>query len=195
MPATRAEPEARSRIRKRATIIVALATLALTILLYVVIPKGLFPTQDTGQLQARVETAADVSYDRMAELQQAAAAAVLQDPAVENVSSFIGVDAANNTMLHTGRMLIDLKTDHGDQAEVMTRLQDRAQKVAGVTLYLQPTQDLTIDAETGPTEFRVSLEGADTATVTTWVNKLVAEMRTRTQLRNATSDAGATAMS
>ena len=176
------------------TLAVAVATLVLTVLLYLFIPKGLFPTQDTGQLQARVETADDVSYARMAELQQAAAAAVLQDPAVENVSSFIGVDAANNTMLHTGRMLIDLKTDHGDQAEVMARLQERAQKVAGVTLYLQPTQDLTIDAETGPTEFRVSLEGADTATVTTWVNKLVAEMRTRKELRNATSDAGATGL-
>ncbi|MDQ6638523.1 MAG: efflux RND transporter permease subunit, partial [Pseudomonadota bacterium] len=172
------------------TLGVAVATLALTVLLYLFIPKGLFPTQDTGQLQARVETADDVSYARMAELQQAAAAAVLQDPAVENVSSFIGVDAANNTMLHTGRMLIDLKTDHGDQAEVMTRLQDRAQKVAGVTLYLQPTQDLTIDAETGPTEFRVSLEGADTATVTTWVQKLIAAMRATKELRNATSDAG-----
>ena len=95
----------------------------LTVLLYLFIPKGLFPTQDTGQLQARVETADDVSYERMAELQQAAAVAVLQDPAVENLSSFIGVDAANNTMLHTGRMLIDLKADHGDQADVMTRLQ------------------------------------------------------------------------
>ena len=127
----------------------------------------------------------------MAELQQAAAAAVLQDPAVENVSAFIGVDAANNTMLHTGRMLIDLKADHGDQVDVMTRLQDRVRQVAGVTLYLQPTQDLTIDAETGPTQYRVSLEGADTATVTTWVNRLVAEMRNRKELRNATSDAGA----
>jgi len=176
---------------ERLTLLVAVATLVLTVLLYLFIPKGLFPTQDTGQLQARVETADDVSYERMSELQQAAAAAVLQDPAVENVSSFIGVDAANNTMLHTGRMLIDLKPDHGDQAAVMTRLQDRAQKVAGVTVYLQPTQDLTIDAETGPTEFRVSLEGADSATVTTWVNRLVAEMRNRKELRNATSDAGA----
>ena len=94
-------------------------------------------------------------------------------------------------MLHTGRMLIDLKADHGDQAQVMTRLQDRVREVAGVTLYLQPTQDLTIDAETGPTQYRVSLEGADTATVTTWVNRLVAEMRNRKELRNATSDAGA----
>ena len=173
------------------TLAVALATLALTVLLYLFIPKGLFPTQDTGQLQARIETAEDVSYARMSELQQAAAQAILADPAVENLSSFIGVDAANNTMLHTGRLLVDLTKDHGDQADVMTRLQDAVHKVAGVTLYLQPTQDLTIDAETGPTQFRVSLEGADTATVTTWVNKLVAQMRTQAQLRNVTSDAGA----
>jgi multidrug efflux pump len=176
---------------ERLTLLVALATLVLTVLLYLFIPKGLFPTQDTGQLQARVETADDVSYARMAELQQETAEAVLQDPAVENVSAFIGVDAANNTMLHTGRMLIDLKPDHGDQAALMARLQDRVHRIAGVTLYLQPTQDLTIDAETGPTEYRISLEGADTKTVTTWVNRLVAEMRTKKELRNATSDAGA----
>ncbi|MCE9660574.1 MAG: efflux RND transporter permease subunit [Burkholderiales bacterium] len=173
------------------TLVVAAATLVLTVLLYLFIPKGLFPTQDTGQLQARIVTADDVSYARMAELQQAAAREVLKDPAVENLSSFIGVDAANNTMLHTGRMLIDLKPDHGEQSEVMARLQEAVHKVPGVSLYLQPTQDLTIDAETGPTEFRISLEGSDTATVTAWVDKLVAEMRTRKQLRNVVSDAGA----
>ena len=176
------------------TLIVAVATLLLTVLLYLFIPKGLFPTQDTGQLQARIETAEDVSYARMSELQQAAARAILADPAVENLSSLIGVDAATNTMLHTGSMLIDLKKSHGDQVDVMARLQQRVNAVAGVTLYLQPTQDLTIDAETGPTEFRVSLEGADTATVTTWVNKLVAQMRTQKELRNVTSDAGATGL-
>ncbi len=173
------------------TLGVALATLALTVLLYLLIPKGLFPTQDTGQLQARIETAEDVSYDRMSALQQSAARAILQDPDVENLSSFIGVDASNNTMLHTGRLLIGLKNSHGDQLEVMNHLQDRVRQVAGVTLYLQPTQDLTIDAESGPTEFRVSLEGADTGTVTTWVDKLVAQMRQQKQLRNVTSDAGA----
>ena len=176
------------------TLGVAVATLVLTVLLYLFIPKGLFPTQDTSQLQARIDTAEDVSYDRMAELQQATARAILQDDAVENVSSFIGVDAANNTMLHTGRMLIDLKPSHGDQVEVMTRLRERAQKIAGVTIYLQPTQDLTIDAESGPTQYRVSIEGADTATVTKWVDALVAEMRKRERLRNVVSDAGATGL-
>ena len=178
----------------RLTLLVALATLVLTVLLYVFIPKGLFPTQDTGQLQARVETAEDVSYARMAELQEETARVILEDPAVDNVASFIGVDAANNTMLHTGRMLINLKASHGDAADVQAHLQERVRHIAGVTLYLQPTQDLTIDAETGPTQYRVSLEGADQATVTTWVDRLVAEMRKKKELRNATSDAGATGL-
>jgi multidrug efflux pump len=113
--------------RQGATLLVALGTLVLTVLLYVLIPKGLFPTQDTGQLQARVETAQSVSYARMAELQQAAAKAILEDPDVETLSSFIGVDAANNTMLHTGRMLINLKKERTtSQQETMDRLQRRA---------------------------------------------------------------------
>jgi multidrug efflux pump len=179
-----------------ATLLVALATLLLTVLLYVLIPKGLFPTQDTGQLQARIETSQSVSYARMAELQQAAAKAILEDPDVDTLSSFIGVDAANNTMLHTGRMLINLKrTRSTSQQETMDRLQRRAGAVAGVTMYLQPTQDLTIDAETGPTQFRVSLEGSDTATVTLWANKLAQRMQELSALRNIASDAGATGAS
>jgi multidrug efflux pump len=177
--------------RQGATLLVALGTLVLTVLLYVLIPKGLFPTQDTGQLQARVETAQSVSYARMAELQQAAAKAILEDPDVATLSSFIGVDAANNTMLHTGRMLINLKKSRTtSQQETMDRLQRRAAAVAGVTLYLQPTQDLTIDAETGPTQFRVSLEGSSNATVTEWANKLAQRMRELKTLRNVASDAG-----
>ncbi|WP_395055685.1 efflux RND transporter permease subunit [Polaromonas sp.] len=175
-----------------ATLLVALATLVLTVLLYLVIPKGLFPTQDTGQLQARIETSQSVSYARMAELQQAAARAILEDPDVATLSSFIGVDAANNTMLHTGRMLINLNSSRtGSQQETMDRLQRRAGEVAGVTLFLQPTQDLTIDAETGPTQFRVSIEGSDTATVSLWANKLAQRMQEMPALRNIASDAGA----
>jgi len=174
-----------------ATLVVALLTLVLTVLLYVVIPKGLFPTQDTGQLQARIEAAQDVSYTRMAELQQAAANAILADPEVQSVSSVVGVDAANNTAINTGRMLINMRADRGDQEETMQRLRDRVRAVAGVTLYLQPTQDLTIDAETGPTEFRLSLEGVDTATVNGWSRKLVERLRTVPQVRNPTTDAGA----
>jgi multidrug efflux pump len=173
------------------TLLVALATLVLTVVLYLTIPKGLFPTQDTGQLQARVEAAQDVSYDRMSQLQQATARAILQDPAVESLSSFVGVDAANNRMLHTGSMLINLKRSHGSQQAVIARLRQRAHDVAGVTLYLQPTQDLTIDAETGPTEFRASLEGVDSATITQWMRRLVAQLQGVPQVRNVSSDAGA----
>ena len=173
------------------TLLVALATFVVTVLLYITIPKGLFPTQDTGQLQARVQAAQDVSYARMAQLQGAAARAILADPAVENLSSFVGVDAANNTMLQTGSMLINLKASHGRQADVMQRLRDRVAAVAGVNLSLQPTQDLTIDAETGPTEFRVSLEGVSGAEITQWMGKLVDRLQTVPQVRNASSDAGA----
>ena len=178
--------------RQGLTLIVALATLALTALLWVVIPKGLFPTQDTGQLQARVEARQAISYAAMAELQQQAARAILEDPEVESLASNVGVDAANNTMLHTGTMLINLKRERdGDIGEIMDRLRNRVSQVAGVTLYLQPTQDLTIDAETGPTQYRVSLEGADNATVVEWAKKLVARMQQQKQLRNVTTDAGA----
>ncbi|SFU32527.1 multidrug efflux pump [Polaromonas sp. YR568] len=182
--------------RQGLTLLVALGTLLLTVLLYVLIPKGLFPTQDTGQLQARIETAQSVSYARMAGLQQAAAKAILEDPDVETLSSFIGVDAANNTMLHTGRMLINLKSSRsGSQQETMDRLKERVGKVAGVTLYLQPTQDLTIDAETGPTQFRISLEGSDNATVVLWANKLAERMRQLDGVRNVASDAGSSGAS
>ena len=179
--------------RQGLTLLVALATLLLTVILYITIPKGLFPTQDTGQLKARIEASQAVSYERMATLQQAAASALLEDPAVDTLSSLVGVDAANNTMLHTGSMLINLKRPRsGNQDEIMERLRNRVAKVAGVTLYLQPTQDLTIDAESGPTQYRVSLEGADTATVTEWAAKLAARMREQSQLRNVVTDAGAT---
>jgi len=176
------------------TLLVALGTLILTAVLYIVIPKGLFPTQDTGQLQARLETGKAVSYSKMADLQQQAAKVILEDPDVNNLSSVVGVDAANNTMLHTGSMLINLKRKRtGSQQETMDRLRARVAEIPGLTLYLQPTQDLTIDAETGPTQFRVSIEGADNATVNEWATKLAAQMRTKSQVRNVVSDVGASA--
>jgi len=178
--------------RQGLTLLVALATLVLTALLWVVIPKGLFPTQDTGQLQARLQARQSISYAEMARLQQLAAAEVLKDPAVASLSSYVGVDAANNTMLNTGTMLINLKAEErGDQEAIMNRLRSRVANVAGVTLYLQPTQDLTIDAESGPTQYRLSIEGADSATVNEWARKLVAQMATKKEVRNATTDAGA----
>ena len=177
------------------TMVVAVLTMVLTVALYMAIPKGLFPTQDTGQLQARIEAAQDVSFDRMAALQQAAARAILADPEVQSLSTVIGVDAANNTMLHTGRMLINLVPGRGPQADTMQRLRERVREVAGITLYLQPTQDLTIDAETGPTEFRLSIEAVDSATVNQWVGQLLARLHDVPEVRNSTSDAGAQGLS
>jgi multidrug efflux pump len=179
--------------RERATLFVAFATLILTAFLYIFIAKGLFPTQDTGQLQARVQATESISYARMSELQQAVGKAILQDPDVQNLSSFIGVDGANNTMLNSGQMLINLKQHRtaDSQAQIMDNLRRRASTVPGVTLYLQPTQDLTIDAETGPTQYRFSLEGAASATVNEWAAKLVTKLHSVSQLANVTSDANA----
>jgi multidrug efflux pump len=181
--------------RQRATLWIALATLALTVFLYVAIPKGLFPTQDTGQLQARLQASQTVSYARMAELQQQAVHAILADPDVAHVASLVGVDAANNTMLHTGSMLIELKPGRsGAQEQLMERLRSRVATIAGVTLYLQPTQDLTIDAETGPTQYRISIEGADEATVERWATALARKLQDVKEVRNAISDVGATGL-
>ncbi len=175
------------------TLWIALGTMALTVLLYIAIPKGLFPVQDTGQLQGRVDAAVDVSYARMAALQRSVVQALLKDPAVDNIASFVGVDAQNNTMLHTGRLLIQLKRPRSEEQEsVMTRLQQHAaEAVAGVTLTLQPTQDLTIDAEGGPTPYRVSIEGADDDAVRRWSQSLAVAMQDEPALRHIVSDAGA----
>jgi multidrug efflux pump len=179
--------------RQRATLLVAVGTVALTVLIYLVMPKGLFPTQDTGQLQARVEASRDISFSRMSELQQQVAAEILKDPAVTSLSSLVGVDAAANSMLHTGQMLINFERGHGSQDKVIKRLKERAASVPGATLYLQPTQDLTIDSETGPTQYRLSLEGADTQQVKAWADRLTAKLATLKQLRNVSTDANATA--
>jgi len=177
--------------RQGLTLLVALGTLVLTAVLWTIIPKGLFPTQDTGQLQARVQARQSISYTDMAKLQQEAARRIMADPEVASVASYVGVDAANNTMLHTGTMLINLKADRGNQNEIMTRLRQRVSSVAGLNLFLQPTQDLTIDAESGPTQYRVSIEGADSDTVNEWARKLTQKLGSVPQLRNAVTDAGA----
>ncbi len=177
---------------QRLTLWIALATLALTVLMYVAIPKGLFPVQDTGQLQGRVEASLDTSYARMARLQGELVRSLLDDPAVESIASFVGVDAQNNTMLHTGRLLIQLKRPRTDAQEtVMQRLQQRAAQVAGVALTLQPTQDLTIDAESGPTPYRVAIEGSDDTTMRQSAQRLAEAMQAEPALRRVVSDAAA----
>ena len=178
--------------RQGLTLLVALGTLVLTALMWTVIPKGLFPTQDTGQLQARVQARQSISYTDMAKLQQEAARQIMADPEVASVASYVGVDAANSTMLHTGTMLINLKADRGDQLETMQRLRQRVANVAGLQLFLQPTQDLTIDAESGPTQYRLSIEGADEDTVNEWARRLTQKIGSLPELRTAITDAGAT---
>jgi len=177
--------------RRFATLLVAIATLILTVLLYLVIPKGLFPTQDTGQLQARLVASTSVSYDKMASLQAQAAKAILQDADVQSLSSFVGVDGSDNATLNSGSMFVNLKESHGSQADVMRRLTQAVDQIPGVTLYLQPTQDLTIDAESGPTQYRLSIEGSNTADVTAEAKRIAAALQSVSKVRNVTTDAGA----
>ncbi len=174
------------------TLIAAAATLALTVALYIYIPKGLFPTQDTGELQAEVHVARTISYARMAEVQQEVARAILADPDVRSLSSFIGVDGSNTTLLGVGRMLINLKESRTTrQPATMARLKERAEAIPGITFYVQPVQDLTIDAEGGPTQYRLSLSGVDQGEVDGWAQKLTEALQGADAIRNATTDAGA----
>jgi multidrug efflux pump len=175
---------------QRATLVVALLTLTLTAVLYVFMPKGLFPTQDTGLLQAEIRARQSVSFERMSQLQQQVGSAILGDPDVESLSSFVGVDGVNSTSLNSGRMLINLKPFHQrqGQAAIMQRLYQRVGQIPGVTLYLLPVQDLTIDAETGPTQYRLALEGADPGQITQWTAQLVGRLQEVPELRNVVSD-------
>jgi multidrug efflux pump len=175
--------------RQRATMLVFFGTLALTALLFVLIPKGLFPEQDTGQLQAVIVGGQDVSFQRMSALQAKVADAILDDPDVESLSSNIGVDGQNPS-LNQGRMLINLKGsgDRGSQSALIKRLQDRAQDAAGVTLYVRPVQDLTIDTEGGPNQYRFSLQGADQAEISMWASRVAAALGDEKKVRHITSD-------
>jgi len=175
--------------RQTATLWVALATLALTALLYVVVPKGFFPPQDTGVLQAISEAPQTVSFGSMAERQRALARALLADPEVESLSSFIGVDGANPT-LNTGRMLINLKphSQRGNLADAMARLQSRAAEVQGIKLYLQPVQDLTIEDRVSRTQYQFTLEAPSGAELAQWTHRLVARLSELPQLADVASD-------
>jgi multidrug efflux pump len=175
--------------RQRATLVVFALTAALTGALFVNIPKGLFPVQDTGQLQAIVLSEQGVSFARAAELQRQVAQAMLADPDVESLSSNVGVDGTNST-LSSSRMLINLKAkdERSLQSETIARLEQRARDIAGVTLYVRPVQDLTIDAEGGPTQYRFALEGSDPATVEDWARRLTARLASSDEVTNVVSD-------
>ncbi|HLT27207.1 MAG TPA: MdtB/MuxB family multidrug efflux RND transporter permease subunit [Zeimonas sp.] len=173
-----------------ATLLVAIGTLALTVVLYIVIPKGFFPVQDTGLVQGISEARQSISFPAMAERQRALSRAILEDPAVQSLTSFIGVDGANPT-LNTGRLLINLKprdARDADAAEVIRRLQRRAAAVQGITLYLQPVQDLTIDDRLARTQFQFAVEDPDPGRLAQWVPRLVDALRELPELANVASD-------
>jgi len=175
---------------QRLTLAVAVGTLVLTALLYVLIPKGFFPTQDTGLIQGVSEATQSVSYAAMADRQQALGTAILQDADVVSLSSFIGVDGSNVT-LNSGRFLINLKSRSdrsSTAAEIARRIQAETASVPGITLYMQPVQDLTLDATASRTQYQFTLQAADTATLSTWTPKLVAQLRTLPQFADVTSN-------
>ena len=176
--------------RQAATLAVFALTLALTGLLYLWVPKGFFPVQDTGQIQAVTEAAQSTSFAAMAEHQQALAAAILKDPAVRSVSSFIGVDGANAT-LNAGRMLIAL-VPAGERgataAEVARRLADAARGVPGISLYLQPVQDLTIEDRLSKTQYQFTLASPDIAELSRSTAALLDRLRRLPQLADVASD-------
>ena len=172
------------------TLLVAVATLGLTVFLYIVIPKGFFPVQDTGLIQGISEAEPSVSFEAMAQRQQALAAAILRDPDVVSLSSFIGVDSINTT-LNTGRFLINLKPR--DQrstraSDVIRRLERETQNVAGISLYMQPVQDLTIDATVSRSQYQFVLEDANPKEFSTWVPKLLERLQQLPQLEDVTSN-------
>ena len=171
------------------TLIVAVATFLVTAGLYFAIPKGLFPSQDTGEITGVVEGPQATSYARMMELQRKVAGDILQDPAVANVSSFVGVDAQNVT-LNTGRVLIELKPLKAriSAAAVIRRLRGEI-TVPGTRLYLQPVQDLTLDSATGRTQYQFTLGSADQAALDEWTGKLVDKLRLTKGLEQVSSDA------
>nr|WP_295939656.1 MdtB/MuxB family multidrug efflux RND transporter permease subunit [uncultured Acidovorax sp.] len=171
------------------TWLVFAATLALTVVLYLFIPKGFFPVQDTGTLQATTEADQSISFAGMAERQQAVAERLLQDPAVRSVSSFIGVDGANTT-LNTGRLLIDLQP-HADRDKadvVQQRLAERVQNLPGIRLFIQPVQDLTIEDRVARTQYQWLLSSPDMQQLTISTTELLRRLRALPELTDVASD-------
>jgi multidrug efflux pump len=174
------------------TLLVAVGTLVLTIFLYIVIPKGFFPVQDTGLIQGISQAPASISFAAMSERQQALAAAILKDQDVVSLSSFIGVDGTNTT-LNSGRFLINLRPRDDrslDASAIIRRLQTEIADVAGIDLYMQPVQDLTIDATVSRTQYQFSLQDANTAEFTQWVPQLMARLQQIPQITDVATDFG-----
>jgi len=176
--------------RQTLVLLIALGTFALTAFLYVIIPKGFFPLQDSGVIQAISEGPQSVSFAAMAERQQQLASTILKDPDVESLSSFIGVDGTNTTP-NSGRLLINLKP-HGqrksDIATVMQRLKTATAALTGITLYMQPVQDLTIEGTVSRTQYQFILQDADPVQLADWTPKLVDKLRQLPELADVASD-------
>jgi multidrug efflux pump len=179
--------------RQTLTLIVAVVTFGLTVLLYVLVPKGFFPLQDTGVIQGISQARQSISFAAMSQRQQALAKVILEDPAVDNLSSFIGVDG-NNTTLNSGRILINLKPhvqrheSHDSATAVIKRLQKNLAQVDGITLFMQPVQDLTIETRVSRTQYQFTVEDADSKQLGIWTPKLVDKLAQLPQLRDVTSD-------
>ena len=175
--------------RERTTLFVAVGTVVVATLLYIVVPKGFFPQQDTGVLQAVTEAPQNISFRAMNERQRVLGEILLKDPAVESLSAFTGIDGTNATV-NSGRMLINLKSKHAREplAEVMRRLQDAARQVPDITLYLQPAQDLTIDDRVSRTQYQFTLQDANPEVLGAWVPRLTERLRQIPQLADVASD-------
>ncbi|MEI7063085.1 MdtB/MuxB family multidrug efflux RND transporter permease subunit [Dickeya chrysanthemi] len=172
------------------TLGVALSTLVLTVLLYIVIPKGFFPIQDNGIIQGTVQASQTITFSGMVDKQQQVTSLIMQDPAVESVSSFIGVDGTNPS-LNSGRLQINLKPldERSDRIQgVIERLQQRTSALPGIQLYLQPVQDLTIDTQVSRTQYQFTLQTMSLDELSTWVPKLTAELQKLPQLQDVSSD-------
>ena len=172
------------------TLLVAIGTLALTVFLYMVVPKGFFPVQDTGVIQGISEAPQSISFSAMSQRQQELGKIILQDPDVESLSSYIGVDGDNPT-LNSGRMLINLKphSERSDSAtEVIARLQPQLDKLSGIRLFMQPVQDLTIEDRVSRTQYQFSLSSPDADMLSTWTQKLVTALSNQPELADVASD-------
>ena len=176
--------------REKSTLLVAIGTLIGTMVLYVVVPKGFFPVQDTGVIQGISEAPQTISFSAMSERQQSLAKVILQDPAVESLSSFIGVDGTNVTM-NSGRILINLKplsVRKINATEVIRRLQPKLAKVSGITLFMQPIQDLSVEDRVSRTEFQYTIEDPNASELHVWSQRLLQEFQTLKELSDVASD-------
>ena len=173
-----------------ATLVVTVATLVLTILLYIVVPKGFFPVQDTGVILGISEAPEAISFTAMAERQQALARVILKDPDVVSLSSFIGVDGVNMTP-NSGRIQINLKprdARKADASAIIRRLQPPLEKVEGITLYMQPVQDLTVEDRVSRTQYQYSMQSADGRELSEWVGRLYDRLKALPELRDVALD-------